>query len=185
MKTFLKSTLLTAVSTIFLNHFSIAQSKHSCCSTASTTEFAMLGKNESFRSSHLSPLPFHFVPVKGKLISIKAGDGKQATVFEVRADMPTENYLFVIHEWWGLNDYIKQEAEKLQEELGNVNVLALDLYDGKVAANKEDAGKYMGEAKEERIRAIINGAISYAGKEAHIQTIGWCFGGGWSLQTSI
>ncbi|MEO5571229.1 MAG: dienelactone hydrolase family protein, partial [Bacteroidia bacterium] len=105
--------------------------------------------------------------------------------FEVKADKPTNNYLFVIHEWWGLNDYIKQEAEKLQNILMNVNVIAIDLYEGKVATTPEDAQKYMGETKEERIRSIIGGVIDYAGKDAKIQTIGWCFGGGWSLQASL
>lgn len=51
-------------------------------------------------------------------------------------------YVFVIHKPWGLNNYIKQEAEKLQKELGNVNVIALDLYDGKVASTQQEAGKH-------------------------------------------
>lgn len=185
MKTIFKSVLLFTVSILLLYQFSFAQSSHSCCQVPSTTEFAMLGKNESFKTSHLSPLPFHFVPAIGKMVSIKTTDGKEAKVFEVRADKHTDNYLFVIHEWWGLNDYIKQEAEKLQQELGSIHVIALDLYDGKIADNKDDASKYMSEAKEERIRAIISGAINHAGTNARIQTIGWCFGGGWSLQASI
>jgi carboxymethylenebutenolidase len=64
-------------------------------------------------------------------------------------------------------------------------VIALDLYDGKVATTQQEAGKYMGEAKEERIRAIIKGALDYVGPKAKIGTIGWCFGGGWSLQTAL
>jgi len=104
---------------------------------------------------------------------------------EVKASKPTKNYVFMIHEWWGLNDYIKQEAEKLQMELGNVTVIALDLYDMKVATNPTDAGKFMGELKPERAMVIINGAIAYAGNSANIYTIGWCFGGGWSLQASL
>lgn len=185
MKIIFKSALLITAASLFLVNTSFAQSTHSCCQGTSTTKFAMLGKNESFKSSHLSPLPFHFVPSKGKMVSIKTSEGKEAMVFEVKADKHTDNYIFVIHEWWGLNDYIKQEAEKLQQELGSVHVIALDLYDGKIADNKDDASKYMSEAKEERIRAIITGAITYAGTNARIQTIGWCFGGGWSLQASI
>jgi carboxymethylenebutenolidase len=157
----------------------------SCCSKSSTVAFAMLSNDESFKASHLSPLPFHFNPAKGRMVSIKTRDGNKSSAFEVKAENPTSNYVIMVHEWWGLNDYIKQEAEKLQGELGNVNVIALDLYEGKVATNAEEASKYMGETKEERIRAIIGGAIDYAGKDARIQTIGWCFGGGWSLQASI
>jgi carboxymethylenebutenolidase len=43
----------------------------------------------------------------------------------------------------------------------------------------------MQAVNDDRARAIVNGAIAYAGTNAHIATIGWCFGGGWSLQTSL
>jgi carboxymethylenebutenolidase len=66
-----------------------------------------------------------------------------------------------------------------------VNVYALDLYDGKVADNPDDAGKYMQAVKEERLNAIINGALNYVGEDTEVATIGWCFGGGWSLRASI
>jgi carboxymethylenebutenolidase len=177
------SAILFSLSIITLTGF--AQSSHSCCAKPATAMFAMLGNDESFKASHLSPLPFHYVSPAGQMITFQAADGKTTSAFEIKAKASTQNYLFVIHEWWGLNDYMKQEAEKLQNELGNVNVLALDLFDGKVATNSDEASKYMSEAKEERIRAIINGAITYVGKDARIQTIGWCFGGGWSLQASM
>ena len=145
-----------------------AQNTYSCCSKTSSAAFAMLSNDESFKASHLSPLPFHFEPAKGSMVSITTRDGNKSAAFLVKADNPTTNYIIMIHEWWGLNDYIKQEAEKLQGELVNVNVIALDLYDSKVATNAEEASKFMGEAKEERIRAIIGGAIDYVGKDARI-----------------
>ena len=43
----------------------------------------------------------------------------------------------------------------------NVNVIALDLYDGKVATTQELAGQYMQSANEARIKNIINGAINF------------------------
>jgi carboxymethylenebutenolidase len=175
--------VLFTVSLTVMNSF--AQSSHSCCAMPSTAMFAMLGNDESFKASHLSPLPFHYVSPAGQMVTFKTPDGKTGSAFEVKSKSSTNNYLIVIQEWWGLNDYIKQEAEKLQNELGNVNVIALDLYDGKVATNPDDASKYMAAAKEDRIRSIINGGIAYAGKDAKIQTLGWCFGGGWSLQTAI
>jgi carboxymethylenebutenolidase len=69
--------------------------------------------------------------------------------------------------------------------LGNVNVLALDMYDGKVATDKETAGKYMQEFKQERGDVIIKGALSYVGRSARIGTVGWCFGGGQSLLAAL
>ena len=185
MKTISKFLVASSVLFFLATTLSIAQTKHSCCSIPSTQEFAMLGKDKSFAASHLSPLPFEYVSEKGKTITLKTTDGKDANAFMVAAEKPTENYLFVIHEWWGLNDYIKQESEKIQNELGNVNVIALDLYDGRVATNADDASSYMSETKDERIQTIIKAAIAFAGSKAKIQSIGWCFGGGWSLQTSI
>jgi carboxymethylenebutenolidase len=80
---------------------------------------------------------------------------------------------------------VKRDAEKLYKDLGNVNVLALDMYDGKVATDRETAGKYMSEFKQDRGNAIIKGALAYAGPAARIATIGWCFGGGESMQGAL
>jgi carboxymethylenebutenolidase len=163
----------------------IAQQKMSCCGPSSTDAFSQLASDREFVKSHPLPLPFTYRSENGKAIVFRAADGTEAYGWEIKAKSPTNNYLFVIHEWWGLNDYIKQESEKLWADLGNINVIALDLYDKKVATTREDAAKYMQAASSERIQSIIRGAINYAGSNARIFTIGWCFGGGWSLQSSI
>lgn len=165
---------------------SIAQEKTSCCSaTSATAEFAALGANAEFVSLHEAPAPFTGTLENGTMITFKTNEEKDGQAYFVRSPKKTNNVLFVFQEWWGLNDYIKQEAERLQKELGNVNVYALDLYDGKVASDPNEAGKLVMGAKEERIRAIIEGAIKHVGPKARIATIGWCFGGGWSLQASL
>ncbi|WP_439879972.1 dienelactone hydrolase family protein [Pontibacter sp. MBLB2868] len=165
-----------------------------CCSkpatdatekTEANAKFASLSNDPAFREKHENPLPFNLQEQTGKMVSYKTPDGKTASAYVIKAKEETDNYLFVIHEWWGLNDYIKKEAQRLAQELGNVNVIALDLYDGKVATTQEQAGQYMQAVSEDRAKAIINGALEYAGENADIATIGWCFGGGWSLQTAI
>ena len=90
----------------------------------------------------------------------------------------------MFHEWWGLNDYIKQEAEKLSSETG-ATVIAIDLYDGHVTADRNEASKLSSGLNETRVKAIISGAIDYAGRESEIQTIGWCLGGKWSMQATL
>ena len=163
----------------------LAQQKPSCCSPSATETFSQLGSDKSFAMSHQNPLPFLYKGEEGKAIVYKAADGSDAYAWELKSKKPSNNYVFVIHEWWGLNDYIKKESEQLWKDLGNVNVIALDLYDQKVATTREDAGKYMQQVSNERAMNIINGAIQYVGKDAKIYTIGWCFGGGWSLQASL
>lgn len=176
--------LLTLLFACGLSGF--GQSKMACCVKPSATKrFAMLAADKKFVMAHANPLKFHFQSSVGKSVTFKTPDGKTSTAWELKAKTPTRNYLIVIHEWWGLNDFVKRESEKLYNDLGNVNVVAIDLYDGKVATTREDAGKYMQSVTEPRAQAIIRGAIAYAGPRAHIATIGWCFGGGWSLQSSI
>ncbi|MFD2514354.1 dienelactone hydrolase family protein [Pontibacter locisalis] len=173
---------------------SSAQNKMSCCSkpakdavesTEATAKFASLSSDAAFREKHENPLPFSLQDQTGSMINYSTPDGKTANAYFIKAKEKTDDYVFVIHEWWGLNDYIKKEAQRLSQELGNVNVIALDLYDGKVATTQEQASQYMQSVSEDRAKAIINGALAYAGDDADIATIGWCFGGGWSLQTAI
>jgi carboxymethylenebutenolidase len=162
------------------------KSQMSCCGKISSTEmFAGLTQDKEFVAAHLEPLPFILEDPKGKNIAFKTPDGKEGFAYELKNKKATNKYVFVIHEWWGLNDYVKQESEKIAANLGDVNVIALDLYDKKVATTRDSAGKYMGAVTSERASAIIKGALEYVGKDAQITTIGWCFGGGWSLQTSI
>jgi carboxymethylenebutenolidase len=59
------------------------------------------------------------------------------------------------------------------------------MYDGKVTTTPDSAVVYMRNANADRLDAFVNRAIGYAGKNAKICTIGWCFGGGWSLQAAL
>lgn len=161
-----------------------AQTSMNCCAPNATEKFAMFASDKPFVMEHENPLPFTYNSAKGHDITYKAADGSDAHAWEIKAEKNTNYYLFVIHEWWGLNDYIKQESEKLSNELG-INVIALDLYDNKVAATREDASKYVQTVKTDRAMAIIKGAYNYVGANAKVFTLGWCFGGGWSLQTAI
>ena len=152
---------------------------------SATENFALLVNDPGFVDAHKTPRPITFDLQDGQNISFDTPDGKKGNAFQIKAKSATNNYLFVIHEWWGLNEHIKQEAQKLYGDLGNVNILALDLYDGEVTSNPQEAGKLMGGVKTERAESIIKGAMNLAGSNAKIYTIGWCFGGGWSLQTAL
>ncbi len=155
------------------------------CHTSAIEKFALFASSKNFNASHENPLPYVHQSAAGKMVTFSCADGVKANAFELRTSGSTNNWIFVFQEWWGLNDHVKREAERLFNDLGNVNVLALDMYDGKVAADRETAGKYMGEFKAERGRSIVEGALAYVGRSAKIGTVGWCFGGGQSMQASL
>lgn len=151
---------------------------------SATAQFAGFVSDASFRGMHEEPLAYTHQTATGKEITFPTPDGKTARAFAYMTQKRSNKYLLVIHEWWGLNDHIKRQAERYYKELG-VNVVALDLYDGKVASTREEAQQYTQGLDEERAKAIIQGALNMTGKEAKIGTLGWCFGGGWSLQAAI
>lgn len=96
--------------------------------------------------------------------------------------------LVVIHEWWGLNDNIRAMARRLAAE-GYV-ALAVDLYEGRTTADPGRARALMQAATErpERLEDNLRQAFFYLDvmpSTRRIGSIGWCFGGGWSLRTAL
>jgi carboxymethylenebutenolidase len=95
----------------------------------------------------------------------------------------------MIHEWWGLNDNIKDMANMLAKE-GYV-VLAVDLY-GEVATDPGRAMELSSSVRNNPEEAVANmqGAVNYLGSlenvnSSRIASLGWCFGGGQSLQLAL
>jgi carboxymethylenebutenolidase len=92
--------------------------------------------------------------------------------------------VIVIQEWWGLNDNIKDIANRFANE-GFV-ALAPDLYDGKVTAEPDEAGKLMMAMKLDQAAKDLTGAVDYlVGMDAttggKVGCVGYCMGGGLSL----
>ncbi len=143
-----------------------------------------LAADPAFAMLHENPLPFTYQGA-GEMIKFPTSGGEPANAFLLKAKKPSDKWLLVYQEWWGLNDNIKQQAEMFYKDLDNVNVLAVDMYDGKVATQREDAMKYMQAANSERLNAIMKGAIAYAGPKAQFGSVGWCFGGMLSLQSAM
>jgi carboxymethylenebutenolidase len=96
----------------------------------------------------------------------------------------------MIHEWWGLNENIKNMANLLAKQ-GFV-VLAADLYKGEVANNPERAMELVQIARNNQNNSINNlqSAVKYLSllpnvDSSKIASLGWCFGGGQSLQLAL
>ena len=94
--------------------------------------------------------------------------------------------IIMIHEWWGLNDNVKMMAQQLASE-GYV-VLAVDLFKGSVATTGNKAREQTGALVQEEAIANMNAAISYLKEKEGVLSLGsmgWCFGGGQSLQLAL
>ena len=94
--------------------------------------------------------------------------------------------VIMIHEWWGLNGNIKEMAEKLASH-GYV-VFAVDLYDGQVGTTADEARQLRSSFDQSQWTENMNTAVSYL-EENHspssLGSIGWCFGGGQSLNLAL
>jgi carboxymethylenebutenolidase len=98
--------------------------------------------------------------------------------------------VIMIHEWWGLNEHIKNQADLLAKE-GYV-VLAVDLYRGEVATDSNRAMALASSVRNNSTSAIDNlqSAVNYVKSlemvdGSRIASLGWCFGGDWSLQLAL
>ncbi len=122
---------------------------------------------------------------RGEMIEIAGAKAYLSLPEGKAAPMPA---VLVIHEWWGLNGHIKHWADRLAAD--GYAALAVDLYDGEVATTPEDAMAYMKEVDEARAKEILDAAHAFLADDPRVAAksrgvIGWCFGGGWSLQHAI
>ena len=98
--------------------------------------------------------------------------------------------IILIHEWWGINDDLRQKARDFAEE-GYI-ALAVDLYNGESAATPAQARKLAGAVREDGDGAFANlgAALDYLRQRDDVDaerlaSVGWCFGGGWAYQMAI
>jgi len=123
-----------------------------------------------------------------KPVSYKSGDDTVRGILYTPEGKGPFPALVVIHEWWGLNDWVKEQASKLADQ-GYV-ALAVDLYRGKVAENSDMAHELARGLPEDRAGRDLRAAVAFLRsqpnvKKDHVGSIGWCMGGGYSLQTAL
>jgi carboxymethylenebutenolidase len=124
----------------------------------------------------------------GKPVSYKSGDETVNAVLYTPQGKGPFPALIVIHEWWGLNDWVKEQASKLADQ--GYAALAIDLYRGKVATTPDEAHEIMRGVPEDRAARDLKAAFDYLASQQNVDkskigSIGWCMGGGYSLQTAL
>jgi carboxymethylenebutenolidase len=129
-------------------------------------------------------------PVTSETLSYGKVDGTEVAGYIAEPENAEKNLpgIIVIHEWWGLNDNIRKMTDKLAG-LG-YRALAVDLYRGKIADSPDKAKELMKGAmgRKTELKDNLKQAYDYLVEETDskkIASIGWCFGGGWSLQTAL
>ncbi|MFN0150013.1 MAG: dienelactone hydrolase family protein [bacterium] len=96
--------------------------------------------------------------------------------------------VIVIQEWWGLNEHVKHWADRISAE--GYAAIAVDLYGGRVATTPDSAMAYMKSVDDTRALEILQAAHAFLANDSRVQakktaSIGWCFGGAWSLRLAL
>jgi len=123
-----------------------------------------------------------------KNVSYKSGDETVQGILYAPAGKGPFPGIVVIHEFWGLNDWVKEQASKLADQ--GYAALALDLYRGKVATTPEEAHELMRGVPEDRAARDLHAAVEFLKSQKNVKkdrigSIGWCMGGGYSLDLAL
>ena len=124
-------------------------------------------------------------PARGVRVSIDGGSAYLSLPPGKSAPLPG---VVVIHEWWGLNEHIQHWTDRLAED--GYAALAVDLYGGKVATTPDEAMATMKTVDEKKAIATLVAAHDFLEKDPRVKaertaSIGWCFGGGFSLKLAM
>src|ERR1700685_4539189 len=115
-----------------------------------------------------------------KTVSYKSGDETvQAVLYRPAGKAPLPA-IIVIHEYWGLNDWVKDQASKLADQ--GYETLAIDLYRGKVATTPDMAHELMRGVPDDRSKRDLHAAFAFLQSQSNVRKdrvgdIGWCMRG--------
>jgi carboxymethylenebutenolidase len=126
--------------------------------------------------------------VKTQTVQYKSGDETVAGFLAFPEGKGPFPAIIIIHEWWGLNDWVKENAKKFADE-GYIT-LAIDLYRGELPTDQDAAHELMRGLPEDRAARDLRAAFAYLVSRNDVQhgkigSLGWCMGGGYSLQAAL
>jgi carboxymethylenebutenolidase len=128
------------------------------------------------------------VAAAGTMVSYPSGSETVSSYLATPEGAGKKPAIVVIHEWWGLNDFVRGKADAFAKQ-GYV-ALAVDLYRGKVATDADVAHQLMRGMPDDRALRDMKAAVSYLRTRpdvdvAKIASVGWCMGGGLSLDLAV
>jgi carboxymethylenebutenolidase len=119
------------------------------------------------------------------MISFTEGSTKVNAYLALPQGEGTHPAVIVIHEWWGLNDWVKEQADRLAKE-GYI-ALAVDIYHGQIAKDDATAHQLMSGLDENEALTTLRSATDFLRGRSDVRAnaigvIGWCMGGGYSIR---
>jgi carboxymethylenebutenolidase len=126
--------------------------------------------------------------IETKEITLNSGDGDFKAFVAIPDGKGPFPAVVVIQEWWGLNDWIKENAKNFAKK-GYV-AIAPDLYHGKVTSDPKEAGTLIKGLPKDRAIRDLKAAVTKLSEmpnvaKGKIGSIGWCMGGMYSLQGAL
>lgn len=120
-------------------------------------------------------------------VSLVTGDGRTVQAALARPKAKKAPAVLVIHEFWGLNDQIKAFSKDLADR--GYLALAVDLIGRPPTDDREIAMKNMQAVKTDEATTTVKAWIPWLAANAQgtgkVATMGFCFGGAWSLNASL
>ena len=119
----------------------------------------------------------------GKTTQLHTADARP---FEVYLAGPEDAgaAVMILHEWWGIKPHNRTWADRLAD-LG-YRCMVVDLYDGRVTDDPEEASGWMREIDQEVADAKLKAALAFlSAPDRRIATYGCSFGGKESMQASL
>jgi carboxymethylenebutenolidase len=126
---------------------------------------------------------------RGKFVSFPSPSGTARGYLALPDDKNSKHgAVIVIQEWWGLNDWVMQQADRFAKQ--GYAALAVDLYRGRVATDQNEAHELMRGLPQDRAIADLKSGFNLLAARtdvdpARIGAIGWCMGGGYALDLTI
>lgn len=122
--------------------------------------------------------------MKSETLQFNTANGA-STAYVAQPDESNGKAVILIHEWWGLNDHIKDITNRYAAE--GFTAIAPDLYRGKVTKDKEEAGRLMQNLDVEDGLNTIQMALDKAQETYDIEKFGitgFCMGGTFALRAA-
>jgi carboxymethylenebutenolidase len=162
-------------------------------------EFSMTHTTRRSLLTRAAALPLATVLANPLLAEERAGETQSVAIDTLRNGKRVSGALatpaqpgrrptvLLVHEWWGLNDQIRTMAVEFAAE--GYLALAADLYDGEIGTNREENMRLMNgvdvDAATDTLVSWIEWLRRHEAGNGRVATVGWCFGGGWSLNASL